>query len=130
MRSRVEVVLADRLPTWHRCMLDLHAADHDSDALCAQPWRTLQHKSSFTCTHAGLIAWSQCGRFLEALERAGAVPVRAPAYVSAIGLPPTECLMERDMLERGAISAIAFSSQAEVVTPCLPFCPTHHLSDL
>jgi hypothetical protein len=44
----------------------------------------------------------------------GAVPVRAPAYTTSIGLPPMDCLMERDMLERGAIAAIAFSSQAEV----------------
>jgi Na+/glutamate symporter len=42
------------------------------------------------------------------------VPVRAPAYTTSIALPPVKCMVERDMLERGAIAAIAFSSQAEV----------------
>lgn len=53
-------------------------------------------------------------RFLAALEQAGARPVRAPAYLTGIGFAPTDCLVERDMLEHGAVSAIAFSSQAEV----------------
>lgn len=41
--------------------------------------------------------------------------MRAPTYVTSAGCRPTDCLIERDMLEHGAIAAIAFSSQAEVI---------------
>jgi len=37
-----------------------------------------------------------------------------PAYVTEVGIGPTDCLAERALLEHGNIQAIAFSSTAEV----------------
>lgn len=37
-----------------------------------------------------------------------------PAYVTEMGIGPTDCLAERALLEHGNIQAIAFSSTAEV----------------
>mmetsp|Transcript_36733 Transcript_36733/g.93900 ORF Transcript_36733/g.93900 Transcript_36733/m.93900 type:complete len:342 (-) Transcript_36733:44-1069(-) len=51
--------------------------------------------------------------FLAALEEAGADAVRANAYLSRHGLGAQDAAAEREMLERGRIDAIAFSSTAE-----------------
>ncbi len=40
--------------------------------------------------------------------------MRVPAYVTEVGSRPTDCLVERQLLEHGSVAAIAFSSTAEV----------------
>lgn len=57
-------------------------------------------------------------RFISALERAGALPTRVPAYLTTPGLPGQAgldaCAAERELLFGGHIAAIVFSSTAEV----------------
>lgn len=53
-------------------------------------------------------------RFLDALCKAGAHPVRADAYLTTLGADPVSCAPEVEMLLSGQISVVAFSSTAEV----------------
>ncbi|CAD7698649.1 unnamed protein product [Ostreobium quekettii] len=66
------------------------------------------------CVQGGLKEPQVVPRFLKALEDAGASPVRVDAYVTQAGCDPSDCSHEGELLRKGAIDAIAFSSTAEV----------------
>eukprot|EP00803_Ostreobium_quekettii_P008293 evm.model.scf_988.2 EVM.evm.TU.scf_988.2 scf_988:33365-36781(+) len=65
------------------------------------------------CVQGGLKEPQVVPRFLKALEDAGASPVRVDAYVTQAGCDPSDCSHEGELLRKGAIDAIAFSSTAE-----------------
>eukprot|EP00775_Hariotina_reticulata_P009061 gene9061-9231_t len=68
----------------------------------------------------GLIEPPVVPRFLAALERAGALPSRVPAYTTTVGLPSADCCsMEAQLLQDGHFDAIAFSSTAEAQGLCI-----------
>ena len=62
----------------------------------------------------GLTEPSVVPRFLNALRESGAHPIRVDAYLTTLGADPVSCAPEVEMLLSGQISAVAFSSTAEV----------------
>jgi uroporphyrinogen-III synthase len=61
----------------------------------------------------GLIEPAVVPRFLQALQDAGASPVRVDAYLTQQGTAPEGAQHELDLIRAGAVDAIVFTSTAE-----------------
>ncbi|GFR48780.1 hypothetical protein Agub_g10728 [Astrephomene gubernaculifera] len=61
----------------------------------------------------GLVEPPVVPRFLQALQDAGATPLRLSAYLTSPACSPQQCITELGALRAGQVAAIAFSSTAE-----------------